>query len=683
MKKLLIAMSAAAMFSLCAKADALEGSMDFSAYTASEQPGQPVRVIPDAADPGTQDYVFWTGDAGESEVIIDGDDKYLKVDTTAELTRQTGPLGASTGAPVSITNADVTVSAKVQFTAADADSAPAAGDGDKLIVWAKAPDENDPQGPTNLMVMAKTVVGNTTIVTNFVTDTHINADTWYNLEIKAVATGSQGDGNASAEFTVSIAPEGSELAVVQVDGQAATFKSLLDDNVNGAQTISSIGFKGTGAVDDIAFAKTAAAEPVDVTLSVEDGITLYTYDPIDTFTTNKVTGVPGSTVKLLVEAPASGYTVTGATIANGEGGDYGDYAVITITVAANLTVTIAKAGDEPAKVPVAFSVTPSGAVVEGLAAAYYVGDTIDPSILVPVPSAATKRATVTVKVGENVITTAYVLKENDVLLFEVTEEDITFALTLPEVTGATAAVTAGGVPVSDLTTILTGTVVTVTWTPAADYKITAGATEEITMTESKTATAPTVVAITYATLTITQVENCTITVMNGETAVESGAKFDVDEAVQLKVTRTPAEGYRLDDCAAEETITMSADRTVTAAVVQSSGDFVPNYIAGKSQETVAKYKAWASKYGDDNQSANEDAYLLNCEPNAQAVAAAKAAFKFTSITPGVIPTIDGSGYNGVVVILGGTSLSNIATWDKATTTDTFFKATLVVEETND
>ena len=681
MKKLLIAMSAAAMFSLCAKADALLGGIDFeTGYSAGDSIATG-SVDPSNLNPNPNQLVFWAGDNGESEIVEADNNKYLKVDTTAELTRKTAELTASDNPvdPVAIGTGDITVSAKVQFTAAD--EAPEAGDADKLIVWAKAPDENDPQGPTNLMVMAKTVVGETTVITNFMTDTHVNADTWYNLEIKAVATGSQGDGNASAEFTVSIAPAPSTPVAVTVDGQAATFKSLLDDNVNGAQTIASIGFKGTGAVDDIVFAKNAAAAPVTVTLSVGEEVTLL--DPEDDlaeYTAGTVSGPAGSTRQFAVGGSANQFTVTNATIADGTG-EYDGMAIITITLAENLTVTIAKAGDEPAKVPVAFTVTPSNAVVDGLAAKYYVGDTIDPSILVPVPSAATKRATVTVKVNGNVITTAYELKENDVLSVEVTEEDITFALTLPEVTGATAAVTAGGVAVSDLTTILTGTVVTVTWTPAADYKITAGASEEITMTENKTATAPTVSAITYATLTITPVENCTIVVKNGEDTVETGAKFDVDDAVQLTVTRTPAEGYRLDNCLAEETITMSEDRTVTAAVVQSSGDFVPTYIEGKSQETVAKYKAWASKYGDDEQSANEDAYLLNCNPSE--VAAAKAAFKFTSITPGQIPTISGENYNGVVVILGGTSLSDIATWDKATTTDTFFKATLVVEETND
>lgn len=681
MKKLLIAMSAAAMFSLCAKADTtptLLGSMDFETGYSAGAPIATGSVDPSNLDPNPNQLVFWAGDNGESQIAVEGENKYLKVDTTAVLTRKTAALDEDTNPvdPVEIGTGDITVSSKVQFTAAD--EAPVPDEGDKLIVWAKAPDEDDPNSTTtNLMVTAKTANG---VVTNFVTDVLVDAETWYDLEIKAVATGSKGEGDASVAFTVSIAPSGSTLEAVTVDDQPATFKSLLATSDPAAQTIASIGFKGTGAVDDIVFAKNAAEEPVTVTLNVEEGIDLLTsaLEPFE----GTVTGVPGTTYQLYVVGAASGFAVTGATIADGTG-DMSGIAIITITIAKNLTVSIATAGSGPVKEPVEFTVTPSDAVVDGLAAAYYVGDSIDPNNLIPTPSSPYKRATVTVKVNGDVITTAYELKKNDVLSVEVTEEDITFALTLPEVTGASASVTTGGVQVVDLTTILTGTVVTVTWTPAADYKITAGATEEITMSENKTATAPTVSAITYATLTITPVANCTIVVKNGEDTVETGAKFDVDDAVQLTVTRTPAQGYQLDNCAAEETITMSEDRTVTAAVVQSSGDFVPTYIAGKSQETIAKYKAWASNWGDDTQSANEDAYLLNCEPTAEAVAAAKAAFKFTSITPGVIPTIDGSGYNGVVVILGGTSLSEIASWDKATTTDTFFKATLVVEETND
>ena len=66
------------------------------------------------------------------------------------------------------------------------------------------------------------------------------------------------------------------------------------------------------------------------------------------------------------------------------------------------------------------------------------------------------------------------------------------------------------------------------------------------------------------TLTITQVDNCTITVENNGVAVSSGDQFD--EGTILTVNRVPASGYQLDNCKAEEEITMDTDREVTAAV---------------------------------------------------------------------------------------------------------------------
>ena len=87
MKKLLIAMSAAAMFSLCAKADdpTLLGSMNFeTGYSA----GDPIATT--STDPGSaSSLLLWAGDNGESQIAVEGENHYLKVDTTAELTRKT------------------------------------------------------------------------------------------------------------------------------------------------------------------------------------------------------------------------------------------------------------------------------------------------------------------------------------------------------------------------------------------------------------------------------------------------------------------------------------------------------------------------------------------------------------------------------------------------------------------
>ena len=382
MKKLLIAMSAAAMFSLCAKADdpTLLGSMDFQRYTEGAQ-------IELEQESDANNLILWAGSNGESQIAVDGENKYLKVDTTETLVRQTAELNATTNAPVNIGTGDITVSSKVQFTAAD--EAPEITTGDKLIVWAKAPDEDDPNSTTtNLMVTAKTAGG---VVTNFVTDVLVDAETWYNLEIKAVATGSQGEGNASAAFTVSIAPAGSTPVAVTVDGQAATFKSLLNDNVTGAQTIASIGFKGTGAVDDIVFAKNEAVVVDNFTFNATitdvydegsgefPGLNSATYQidsatPVS-FETPLNLSIPVTAAKVkfaLTVYDDSEVTnegaVKGESVSLADGNAYiwtleVDVSGSTAQTVKNVAITIAKTGSQPPQ-PEEPSITPSAGQTE-------------------------------------------------------------------------------------------------------------------------------------------------------------------------------------------------------------------------------------------------------------------------------------------------------------------------------
>ena len=290
--------------------------------------------------------------------------------------------------------------------------------------------------------------------------------------------------------------------------------------------------------------------------------------------------------------------------------------------------------------------------------------------------------------AENVDTAVYTISDPDENYFTVssgvTPGPTTYELTIPEVTDATATVTdADEQEISDLTAIAEGTVVTVTWAPTEGYKITAGETEEITMDANKTAKEPTVVAITYATLTITQVENCTIVVSNATEEVATGAKFDVDDATQLTVYRTPAKGYKLSSgYAATETITMDDNVTVTA-VVEEEPEY-PSYIDDEDTEAQGKYDTWKSyvegaseTVGDGEELA--DAYLLNCKPSE--VAAAKAAFKFTSISydstqsKWVTPTTTSYNereYNGTVTVK---QYSDVGCTTESST-GTFFKAVL-------
>ena len=272
-------------------------------------------------------------------------------------------------------------------------------------------------------------------------------------------------------------------------------------------------------------------------------------------------------------------------------------------------------------------------------------------------------------------------------------EPTTYALTLPDVANATAAVTDADGATVDPNAIAAGTVVTVTWTATKGYKITAGATEQITMDGNKGATAPTVQEIQYATVVITQVEHCTITVKNGNADVATDDKFDIDDKVDLTVTRTPAAGYVLDNCAPEEVLRLDAENTyeITAAVKPVYPDYIPE---NATADTKLKFDEWVTNKagGDrDTASANMEAFLLNVAPDAD-LAAEKANFKVESIT--VVKANDGTvtvtvttttknksgeGYNGTVKVKGKVNLTDAEWLPKDDTQHRFFKAFLEVQ----
>lgn len=331
MKKLLIAMSAAAMFSLCAKAESttLLGGMNFeTGYSA----GASISV--DASDPGTESLHFWTGDAGESTIAADENpaNQYLKVDTTAPLVRQT-TANASAITPVEIGGgSNVTVSAKVQFTAAD--EAPEVTTGDKLIVWAKAPDEDDQTSTTtNLMVTAMNANG---VAEAFDTGLTVTDSEWYGLEIVA---SNVTDPNA-------LAPVQFKVKVTDGTGthEFGPYTSLVQVGDNNDTTIASIGFKGTGAVDDIAFAKTAAEVVPDVTVTVvpPTGVTLYDAQGV-ALASNVITTNAGATVKIYV-ADEDGETYSSVSSSVGTVGAWDDdvcgWPITYVTTAENTTVTM-------------------------------------------------------------------------------------------------------------------------------------------------------------------------------------------------------------------------------------------------------------------------------------------------------------------------------------------------------
>ena len=114
----------------------------------------------------------------------------------------------------------------------------------------------------------------------------------------------------------------------------------------------------------------------------------------------------------------------------------------------------------------------------------------------------------------------------------------------------------------------------------------------------------------------------------------------------------------------------------------TAGSSYPSYIDPTDTEETAKYTAWAT-YAEVSDVAtgevNKEAYLLNCKPSE--VAAAKAAFKFTSISydstqsKWVTPTTtsyNNRDYNGEVVVK---QYSDVGCTTESST-GTFFKAVL-------
>ena len=343
MKKLIIAMSAATMAVLCAQAEVPEGYISGIDFQKTALGNLNVKA-PDVAEGS----VLWAttaqlaeGGRVESTVVAESDNKFLKIDETVPLQRlvNTEPTNVVDG---------IEISSRVQFTAAD--TAPTASDGDKLLVWMRAADA-EKNLPAAVMVTSKgaetaikTIVGDEEKgVTDEEAVEAFTAD-WHTLVIKAEAKGS--GLTKTSSFTVTLDNE-----------TAGPFESLVTGG-DAAQTISSIGFQGTGAVDDIEFRAIVPADPVDVTLSLGEGVNLVdaAQNPIVGTT---ISGIPGKTVTVYAEGAAAEYTVSeGAVVTDGEG-EFGGFAVITITVAKDLTVTITKGESPTPPTPIQPSINPA------------------------------------------------------------------------------------------------------------------------------------------------------------------------------------------------------------------------------------------------------------------------------------------------------------------------------------
>ncbi len=359
MKKLMIAMSAAAMFSLCATADDTKVSgTNFDSYPLGEATEVALDFGKD--DEGNSSGVkYWSGDSENSEsMIVAGDaDKgnttqFLKVEESSVLTRAMDIDEHGDVAPTTIPdNGGVYIKTKVQFTAAD--EAPEAETGDKLLVWLRQ--NEDENATTTLMITSADADTGKAIETE--ADIAVNTTDWYELEIRTTKENA-GVGD-EARFTVAINGK--------LINEGQQFISLVAGDKNNAATIASLGFKGTGAVDDIEFGtyteEVLGEFTVNLTVDGTDdaGITtefvsstnfVVKTETIDIY----VAGAADDVTYVITDAEGATVTIEGVMKEDmpEEDVDLGGYVRITIPTAnvakdavLNVAVTVTGGGDEP------------------------------------------------------------------------------------------------------------------------------------------------------------------------------------------------------------------------------------------------------------------------------------------------------------------------------------------------
>ena len=179
-----------------------------------------------------------------------------------------------------------------------------------------------------------------------------------------------------------------------------------------------------------------------------------------------------------------------------------------------------------------------------------------------------------------------------------------YTLTVPTVANATAAVTVGGVTQTATSTTAEasvytfnyGTEVTVTWTAAATYKITSGATQVITLTANTIAENPTV-ELDTKTFTVVVPANTTVTVTgatdngDGSYTATIGNTVTITYAADGAYVAGGTQSQRITVGADTESIAAPIDYTTAAAVAQIGTTYYASLAAAvaaaQANDTVA------------------------------------------------------------------------------------------------
>ena len=298
MKNLTFALACASTFALFAAIDAPKA--DFEGYAAGAK-------VSDEVEPGSQSvYWLYDGASGSEDgstvkayggenlaAPAAGGQNYLELSTeggtlwrslAAGNTDGEG-IGGRLGAAQALPAGGLYIDTMVQFTPTEDGGAPDTTGDDKLAIWLNVETGEGLETPaTNLCVKANAYTlgeaGPMAAPTTFPlvpadgSALSINPGTWYRLTVKAVANALATDENGIipafeirvdgalmkaasglpfSEFFGEFVAEGLQAAY----GQNALFPSLQEMGGAGASiTLQAVGFKGSGALDNLAFSET-------------------------------------------------------------------------------------------------------------------------------------------------------------------------------------------------------------------------------------------------------------------------------------------------------------------------------------------------------------------------------------------------------------------------------------------
>jgi hypothetical protein len=306
---------------------------------------------------GSSVKLFATGDAGAVTAParpyyfqgVSPAEKYLELSTEGgTLWRSINPISVTQGetttyglgAGQAIATDGTYLDTLVQFTPTEDGGAPELDGADKLAIWLNV----DSNQQTNLMVKAAVIdidQGAAPVATTFtITNKAVEAGHWYRLTVKAIPD--IADGNGYPGFQIKLDGqllmsdtctmtsgsvdliEGSDYEDAVKDG--AVFASLGGRNVS--PTLQGVGFKGSGALDDIVWTEEnpfqapaaltftltwpTSLTSVSYTLDGEAGSALTILDG-----TTTISGTNGAPVTLTGSIGYANKTVTGSITANG------------------------------------------------------------------------------------------------------------------------------------------------------------------------------------------------------------------------------------------------------------------------------------------------------------------------------------------------------------------------------